>query len=82
LIERMKADPHLRLALISAPVSFAKTTLLSEWIAGCKRPVVRHSLDKSDNDPTNLWRRAIVARHSWPLGDYLTHKLARVGGTG
>ena len=30
-----------KLTLISAPAGFGKTTLVSEWIAGCERPVVR-----------------------------------------
>ena len=58
-----------KLTPVSAPAGFGKATLMSEWVAGCKRPVVWHSLDKSDNDPTHLRRYAIVAWHSWPLGD-------------
>jgi LuxR family transcriptional regulator, maltose regulon positive regulatory protein len=40
-----------KLTLISAPAGFGKTTLVSEWVAGCKRPVAWLSLDKGDNDP-------------------------------
>ena len=41
-----------KLTLISAPAGFGKTTLISEWVATCKRPVAWLSLDKGDNDPT------------------------------
>jgi LuxR family maltose regulon positive regulatory protein len=55
LVERL--DEGLRtgrkLTLISAPAGFGKTTLLSEWIAGCTGDVCIAwvSLDKRDNDP-------------------------------
>jgi LuxR family transcriptional regulator, maltose regulon positive regulatory protein len=39
-----------KLTLISAPPGFGKTTLLSEWIPGCKRMVAWLSLDEGDND--------------------------------
>jgi len=39
LTERLDAGLHRKLTLISAPAGFGKTTLLSEWAAGCKRPV-------------------------------------------
>jgi LuxR family maltose regulon positive regulatory protein len=54
LVERL--DEGLRtghkLTLISAPAGFGKTTLLSEWIAGCTRDmrVAWVSLDKEDSD--------------------------------
>jgi LuxR family maltose regulon positive regulatory protein len=41
-----------KLALISASAGFGKTTLVSEWVAGCKRPVAWLSLDEGDNAPT------------------------------
>jgi len=41
-----------KLTLISAPAGFGKTTLLSEWIPGCKRLVAWLSLDEGDNDLT------------------------------
>ena len=31
LIERLNVDLHRKLTLVSAPVGFGKTTLLSEW---------------------------------------------------
>ena len=40
LIERLNAGLDCKLTLISALASFGKTTLLSEWVAGCKRPDV------------------------------------------
>jgi LuxR family maltose regulon positive regulatory protein len=50
LIEQLNAGLHHKLTLISAPGGFGKTTLLSEWIAACGRPVAWLSLDKGDND--------------------------------
>lgn len=41
-----------RLTLVSASAGFGKTTLVSEWVAGCERPVAWLSLDAGDNDPT------------------------------
>jgi len=42
---------HRKLTLISAPAGFGKTTLVSEWVAGCKRPAAWLSMDEGDNDP-------------------------------
>ena len=39
-----------KLTLISASAGFGKTTLVSEWISGCGRPVAWLSLDEGDND--------------------------------
>jgi len=39
-----------QLTLISAPAGFGKTTLVSEWLAGCDQKVAWLSLDKGDND--------------------------------
>ena len=43
-----------KLTLISAPAGFGKTTLVSEWIACCGRPVAWLSLDERDNDPARF----------------------------
>ena len=50
-----------RLSLISAPAGFGKTTLVSGWIADCKRPVAWLSLDEGDNDPTRFLAYLIAA---------------------
>jgi LuxR family maltose regulon positive regulatory protein len=42
------------LTLISAPAGFGKTTLVSEWVASCGRPVAWLSLDDGDNDPARF----------------------------
>jgi LuxR family maltose regulon positive regulatory protein len=55
-----------KLALISAPAGFGKTTLVSEWVAGCERPepkvrVAWLSLDEGDNDPTRFLTYLVAA---------------------
>ena len=50
-----------KLTLISAPAGFGKTTLVSEWVAGCERPVAWLSLDEGDNDPTRFLTYLIAA---------------------
>jgi LuxR family maltose regulon positive regulatory protein len=61
LIERLNQGMTRKLTLISAPAGFGKTTLLSEWIAGCGRPVAWLSLDKEDNDPARFLAYIITA---------------------
>jgi len=39
-----------KLTIVSAPARFGKTTLVSEWIACCRRSVAWLSLDEGDND--------------------------------
>ncbi len=55
-----------KLTLISASAGFGKTTLVSEWVAGCERlePKVRVawlSLDEGDNDPTRFLTYLVAA---------------------
>src|SRR6266498_2531761 len=40
-----------KLTVISAPAGFGKTTLVSEWVAGCDRLIAWLSLDEADSDP-------------------------------
>src|SRR4030043_690130 len=54
LIERLNEGLERKLTLISAPAGFGKTTLVSEWVAGCERPVAWLLLDEGDNDPTRF----------------------------
>jgi LuxR family maltose regulon positive regulatory protein len=50
-----------RLTLVSASAGFGKTTLVSEWIASCGRPVAWLSLDEGDNDHTLFLNYLIAA---------------------
>jgi LuxR family maltose regulon positive regulatory protein len=54
LIERLNEGLEMgcKLTLISASAGTGKTTLVSEWIASCGRPVAWLWLDEGDNDPT------------------------------
>ncbi len=56
LIEQLNAglSSGCKLSLISAPAGFGKTTLVSEWIASCGRPVAWLSLDEGDDDPVRF----------------------------
>src|SRR5665647_821001 len=56
LIERLNEglSSGRKLTLISASAGFGKTTLVSEWVAGCERPVAWLSLDEGDNDPNRF----------------------------
>jgi LuxR family maltose regulon positive regulatory protein len=54
LIEQLNKGLHHRLILISAPAGFGKTTLVSEWVAGCERLVAWLSLDEGDSDPARF----------------------------
>src|SRR5437762_4036634 len=61
LLERLNEGLHRKLTLISAPAGFGKTTLLSEWFAGCQRPVAWLSLDEGDNDPPRFLTYFVAA---------------------
>ena len=50
-----------KLILISASAGFGKTTLISDWIAGCGRPVAWLSLDEGDNDITRFLTYLVAA---------------------
>ena len=54
LVERLNAGVHRKLTLISAPAGFGKSALVSEWVAGCDRPVAWLSLDEGDSDLTRF----------------------------
>jgi len=63
LIERLNEclSSGCKLTLISAPAGFGKTTLISEWLAGSKRPVAWLSLDEGDSDPTRFLTYLVAA---------------------
>ncbi len=61
LIAKLNQGLHRKLTLISAPAGFGKTTLVTEWIAGCERPFAWLSLDEKDNDLTRFLAYFIAA---------------------
>src|SRR3990170_3453775 len=63
LIERLNEglSSGRKLTLISASAGFGKTTLVSEWVAVCERPVAWLSLDEGDNDPTRFLTYLVAA---------------------
>jgi LuxR family transcriptional regulator, maltose regulon positive regulatory protein len=61
LIERLNEGLHGSLSLISAPAGFGKTTVVSEWVAGCGLPTAWLSLDDGDNDPARFLAYLVAA---------------------
>ncbi len=61
LLERLDEGLHRKLTLISAPAGFGKTTLVSEWVARCQKPVAWLSLDEGDSDPARFLTYLITA---------------------
>src|SRR5579864_1094793 len=61
LSERLNEGLHHKLILISAPAGFGKTTLVSEWLAGCQRPTAWLSLDEGENDPARFLAYLVAA---------------------
>ena len=54
LDNQINAGLENRLTLISAPVGFGKSTLISSWASQSKNNVVWYSLDEGDNDPARF----------------------------
>jgi len=68
LTERLDAvlEPGRKLALVSAPAGFGKTTLVTDWIEQCahRRPAPRIawlSLDDGDNDLPRLFTHVVAS---------------------
>lgn len=61
LTERLNDGLHHKLTLISAPLGFGKTSLLSEWASLRQQPVAWLSLDAGDNDPPRFWAYVIAS---------------------
>ncbi|MBN1317574.1 MAG: hypothetical protein JXA42_18975 [Anaerolineales bacterium] len=61
LIERLNNNHYRKLALISAPAGFGKTTLLSDWVDQSVGPAAWLSLDEQDSDPKRFWTYMIAS---------------------
>lgn len=57
-----------KLTLLSASAGFGKTTLVSEWITSCGKPVAWISLDEGDNDPVRFLSYLIAALQTIKAG--------------
>jgi LuxR family maltose regulon positive regulatory protein len=73
LIERLDQGLRGRLILVSAPAGFGKTTMISEWVAGCRslEPEVRAawlSLDEGDSDPARFLAYLVAALRTVAAG--------------
>lgn len=68
LVKRLIEGLHHKLTLISAPAGFGKTTLVSEWVAGCGRPAAWLSLDEGDNDPGRFISYLVAALQTIQAG--------------
>ena len=71
LVERLNEGLNTgrKLTLISASAGFGKTTLVSEWIAVCERPVAWLSLDDGDNDVTRFLTYLVAALQTLALSN-------------
>jgi LuxR family maltose regulon positive regulatory protein len=67
LLERLDEGLQRRLTLIAAPAGFGKTTLVSEWLAGCSQPgrpglcAAWLSLDEGDREPARFLSYLVAA---------------------
>lgn len=61
LIQRMNEGLYHKLTLISAPAGFGKSTLASEWVTACGRPVGWLLLDEGENDPVRFLAYLVAA---------------------
>jgi LuxR family maltose regulon positive regulatory protein len=68
LIERLNEGLDCKLTLISAPAGFGKTTLISDWLAGCARPAAWLSLDEGDRDPVHFLTYLVAALQTVATG--------------
>ena len=70
MVERLNegVSSGCKLTLVSAPAGFGKTTLVSEWVAGCGQPVAWLSLDAGDNDPARFLAYFVAALQTISAG--------------
>jgi LuxR family maltose regulon positive regulatory protein len=61
LIEQLNEGLHRKLTLVSASAGSGKSTLVSGWIQGCRRPAAWLSLDEGDSDPARFLAYLVAA---------------------
>jgi ATP/maltotriose-dependent transcriptional regulator MalT len=55
LTQKLRGVLDHRLALVSAPAGYGKSTILSQWIQESGAPAAWLSLEEGENDPTRFW---------------------------
>ncbi len=77
LVQRLNKGMAGKLTLVSAPAGFGKTTLVSEWLAGCGCPAAWISLDADDSDPARflLYLAAALRKVDPQLGQGMMGRL-------
>ena len=77
LLNKLRNIEDCRLAIISAPAGFGKTTLLSEWVHETHSEVCWVSLNESDNDPIVFWSYVIasIQQAAPSIGDHILPSL-------
>src|SRR6266487_4282854 len=65
LIQRLQQGMERALILISAPVGFGKSTLLSDWLASSAIPVAWLSLEPQDNEPARFLSYLLAALQTY-----------------
>ncbi|WP_338325880.1 LuxR C-terminal-related transcriptional regulator [Paenibacillus luteus] len=53
-MEQLADGLHGKLTVITASAGYGKTTIVTEWLAACERPVAWLSMDEGDNDPARF----------------------------
>jgi LuxR family transcriptional regulator, maltose regulon positive regulatory protein len=61
LVERLQQGMEGTLTLLSAPVGFGKTTLLSTWLSSSATPAAWFSVEPDDNDPVRFYLCLVAA---------------------
>ncbi len=65
LIQRLQQGMERALTLISAPVGFGKSTLLSDWLASSAIPAAWLSLEPQDNEPARFLSYLLAALQTY-----------------
>src|SRR5947209_10373239 len=65
LVQRLQQGMERALILISAPVGFGKSTLLSDWLASSAIPAAWLSLEPQDNEPARFLSYLLAALQTY-----------------
>ncbi|HBF40194.1 MAG TPA: helix-turn-helix transcriptional regulator, partial [Firmicutes bacterium] len=61
IAEKLRLLPDYKLALLSAPAGYGKTTAVVDYLTGENLKLAWLSIDKADNDPLRFWQYLLAA---------------------